>query len=170
MRLALALALVACTTTKTAEQHAEVGLETRNVERVETHTEEGEWSVKTWEFAPGDATLPSAAPERARREPGDQAAKAGLAAGNTARNESAPSGIPTPPVLLRYSEEVHSPTKITSLADAEQQTTLKVLWASLERWTRSWWPPAWLLACLALGAAVALWALRRKISALKGLL
>jgi hypothetical protein len=120
------LLLLGCATSH--EAHSEAKIEAANQEevRLETHTEEGAWSVRTWQFAPrgakgGDVPESVAASAAAVATPGFSAT-VGVAA-PAASDDPHPSflGWPTEGEVISYSEEVHQPTTtIDATKDAQE--------------------------------------------------
>jgi hypothetical protein len=83
---------------------------------ITTTTEEGNWSVRTWEFAPGTSAL-AQDPRAPGRSPATQGRQS---AGETTPEVagSIPAGGPLPG-LLRYTEEEHGPRTEETRAEAK---------------------------------------------------
>ena len=145
--ISLIFALYGCATSRSAESHSEAVISQT------VRDEEGGWVRKTWEYAPrGDVVEPE--------EPGTSALAqepAPVKQGQERRGNHAevvgkdPTGGPLPgSVLLKYTEEVHSPVKTTT----EQLNSVKADSTSESRYRFG--PGFWGWLALGFGAVAAI--------------
>lgn len=97
----LALSLIACSTQRSSET------QTHYTHTLDTITEEGSWTIKTWEYAPVFAGIDSL-PRVPATVHGGGGAKNDAVSGRPAQYAEAAGP------LLRYSELTHDPSKTTT--------------------------------------------------------
>jgi len=177
IRAVILLVLAACASSKSAEQHAEVAAETHTEAQAaqtlqqETHSEEGGWTRRTWEYGAPQAEgsevhaggLPALQAPQATGSKGQAPGQRPAAAPDGGVGHPSFLGWPMDgdAPLLRYTEETHAPAHVdtTTVAGAtqatKQDTSLK---AASEAHSASKWRVGlpWLsLAALAVGLALA---------------